>query len=855
MLCALLGALTLHAQSARWEPAGGKLTPGVISDIMLVVENCEPAGDPAPPKVPGLMLALRGSAQSISIVNFTKTVSRQYSFAARLEKKEAAEIPAFTLATDKGPLTVAAARFEPGDATVGNTKLSVEDISQSKFQFASDSVWAGEVFALTYRIDVLRRYYYQVASNPDWDPSPLVTEEWAKPEVAEARNKGDAVLSIQYRTRAYAREAGSFQFNAAQQLMNIRTANSGGFGFFGAQPDVQQLAVSSDQPRITVKPLPSPAPASFAGAVGQFKLLSRIVPAEVHAGEPVTWTLELSGTGNWPAVTALPQRSIPKSFEVVKPQARRVLTEGKLFEGSLTEDLVMIPRTPGNFTIPAMVLSYFDPKDGKYKTLSSEKVTIVVTAATATTPATTGTNGTGQGGSHAGQPQTAGLATPHAEPKTPGTIPAVPSAPAPIPGDPLSVDALAVEPLSEDNTRTLALLAPACIPVLWLLLASLRALARDPAAPRRRALSRLRKRLSGALPSGTPALTPFLKAWQKDTAAALGMNPAAPSLLPLCRALNPREAALLGTLWNEAEALLYGQAKALPSDWLSRAHSLVAGLSAPGFKPVTILRHLIPALVFAALLLNTPVAKAASAADNARETTSNQARALAAYSNSNYTEAVRLWSAEVALRPLDWGARHNLGIAQLQGGQPGAAMAQLGAAFLQNPTDERLRRDFRIACTQAGASPEVLGALSGEGPVPELSRLAPVRCWQLSLAVASLLVSLGLGVLLARAYGHRFPLQRTTAFTLLGAGLAGLLLAGVVLHHFGPAAESKAALVWQNTSLRSIPTEADAMQKTAALPTGTLVRVDKEFPGWRHVTLTNGDGGWIRTTDIVMLWK
>ena len=832
----------LQAQSVTWTPAGGKLPTGLISELALVFENCEPKGDPAPPKVPGLMLALRGSSQSISIVNFTKTATITFAFAARLEKKQAIEIPSFTVETDKGTLTVEAVKFEPGEAAIGQGNVSVEDIAQAKFLFPSDTVWAGEVFTLSYRLDVLRRYYHQIASNPEWDPAPLVTEEWGKPELAEGRSKNEALLNILYRTRGYARDPGAIQFNQAQQLVNIRTGSSGGFGIFASQPELQQLAVASDQPRMSVKPLPAPAPSSFAGAVGQYKLASRIVPKEAKVGEPLTWTLELSGTGNWPAITQLPARSVPKSFEIIQPQARRNLTEGKLFDGSLSEDLVMIPRNPGTYTIPPINFSYFDPKTGAYRTLSTESVKITVNAAPSSSLAN-GDNTSRSGETKQGGPSTDNTGAT-------GAFPGTPQAPAPIPGDPLDTQTLASRPLSEGALLILVLLPVACLPLIWLIFAVLRALDRDAATPRRAALARLRRLLAKA-PAGDQATRSLLREWQQECARVAGLASTAPALQGLSRSIPAAEAGQLAKLWQDADALLYGRSTSLPKDWLANARSLAARQTAPSFPMATILRHLLPLILVSTVLIQ--VATPAQAAEAMKARANDEA--ASAYSAGNYAEAARLWSLDLNAEPLRWPARHNLGLAYLQHNQSGAAMAELAAAFVQNPADERVRRNFRLACTQAGVSPEVIGELSGEGPLPFLVRQAPLRCWQYALPCASLLLALGLVVLVARAYKRRFPLQAVFAGTLLTTGTLLAILALSVLYRYGPVRSNASALVWQNTTLRSIPTEADATQKTSAITTGTLVLIDKEFLGWRHVTLTNGEGGWLRSGDLVMIWR
>ena len=111
------------------------------------------------------------------------------------------------------------------------------------------------------------------------------------------------------------------KLEAAQQVLNVQTGTST-FGLF-VQPRMEPISVTSDQPTIEVRPLP-PAPPDFGGAVGRFKLTSKVVPREAAIGEPITWTLELTGTGNWPDIAGLPAREVSKDFQVIQPKAKRV---------------------------------------------------------------------------------------------------------------------------------------------------------------------------------------------------------------------------------------------------------------------------------------------------------------------------------------------------------------------------------------------------------------------------------------------------------------------------------------------------------------------------------------------------
>jgi hypothetical protein len=62
-------------------------------------------------------------------------------------------------------------------------------------------------------------------------------------------------------------------------------------------------------------------------------------------------------------------------------------------------------------------------------------------------------------------------------------------------------------------------------------------------------------------------------------------------------------------------------------------------------------------------------------------------------------------------------------------------------------------------------------------------------------------------------------------------------------------------LVWRGTTLHSIPTEAETNQKTTALPAGSLGVIDRSFLGWVRLAFDNGQTGWVRQGELVLLWK
>jgi tetratricopeptide (TPR) repeat protein len=841
----------LRAQSIRWEPSSGTLAVGQVSELTLVCDDCEPKDTPAPPSVPGLTLEVRGRSQRISMVNFSVAKTLLYTFAARLDLRQSVEIPAFDVETDKGRLHVPAAHFDPGNATVGQSNVNLESVANSRFTLPGPTVWVGEVFPLTYTLSVVQRYYQGHSPAIDWSATPLAIEDWSQSQRLATTLNGETGIAIVTRTRAYAPAPGTVKLQPATQLLNLATGYSN-FGLFQS-PVLQQYSITSNQPELVVRPLPRPAPAAFNGAVGQFQLESKVVPERANVGEPITWTLVLSGTGNWPDLPGLPPRDVSKDFQVVQPQAKRTVAEGKIFDATLSEDVVLMPTRTGRYTLGPVAFTYFDPKSGSYKTLTTEKVTITVTDTSAPPAA-----------NEKSAPSAEAPTSPLSALRSPLSPP--PGPPAALPGDPLPGAASALTPFSLQSLLTLGLLSAVALPLsFWLFLALRRAWATDPMKPQREARRRLQATLE-ALSAQTPASPPsptirgLLLAWQRDTAVLWEIAHAAPSALALLgqtrnsklvprpqadsmTTRNPAQAEVWAQLWREADRALYGAQCVLPQDWGARAELALEAKPAKSFSPATLFlpRNLLPFFCLAVLFgLALPTLRADPIAD---------------YRKGDFAAAEKAWLAVIAKHPTDWRARHNLGLALIQQERPAEAAAQWTAAFVQHPDDPTIQRDFVLGCDKAGYTPAVLAVFAQSGPVQDLARLASPAEWQLGLVAAGLLVAAAFGLWLLVGYGRRARWLKPAAWSLLVLALLLTTAAAVSLHAYGPAADARAALAWRHSALRSIPTEADTTQKTTPLAAGSLAVVDKVFLGWVRLSFDNGQTGWVRQEEVVMLWQ
>lgn len=835
LLLALIAGTTLRAQTVRWDPPGGQLGYNQVSELALVFEECEPDGAPPVPDVDGLVFGRPSQSSETTMVNFK--VSRRFvlTFPVRPSKRSTITIPAFTLKTDKGALRVAAASYSVGDATVGNSGLSVTDISSAKLNVPKNTFWAGEVFPIAYELSVIKRYFHSPASAIDWQPAPLVVEDWSKPEPSETMLRGERRFLVTQTTRAYAKQPGTFTIKPAQQLVNLNVGTVG-FGLF-AQQSVEQRVLATDPLELTIKPLPA-APSDFSGAVGNFALVSKVVPTTPAVGEPVTWTLELNGVGNWPDISGLPQREVSSDFSVVQPKSKRTMKDNSLFEGTLAEDVVLVPTKPGTYTLGAVKFTYFDTASGTYKTITTEPVTLTVGPAAAA-PVASQPNGPVQ----FSLPSSANNTAPAL--KLPE--PVAPTPPENLPRDPIVETRRGFAPMSTERLVFLCLLSAVLCPLLvWLTLAALRSRAYDPQRRRREARAALagvldRMRTVGA---DSGARNAQLRLWQHHAAALWEIPHAAPGAPLVHDAIARRAKDAAGAwnaLWNEADRAQHSRDGALPPDWPLRAEGALQAVRVPSWPVFSLFapRHLLPFLFALVVAFAPTLARADAAAD---------------YRAARFTAAENTWRKAAAADPRDWPLRHNLGLALAQQDRWAEATAQWTAAFLLAPSDVGTRADLTLGLQRSGmAPPELVEFSRGEGRYA-LARAAAPGTWQLALVGAALLIAAALVLLLFKGYAKIGYWARPTALVVVILAIVLAAAATFSLHTYGQLANPDAVMVWRASTLRSLPTEADT-QKTSALSAGSIAVVDKTFLGWSRLNFATGQTGWARTEDLVALYR
>lgn len=147
--------------------------------------------------------------------------------------------------------------------------------------------------------------------------------------------------------------------------------------FFDNYQDIR-VPRKSKPIKIRVKDFPANKPAGFDGAVGKFKVTTTIDKDSVKANDAITMRVKISGNGNLKLIKPL-EFNFPADFEVYDPKTSQNLKNSEAgMTGSTTFEYLIIPRHGGEYEIPAVDFSFFDPKARIFRTRSTKKFAIKV---------------------------------------------------------------------------------------------------------------------------------------------------------------------------------------------------------------------------------------------------------------------------------------------------------------------------------------------------------------------------------------------------------------------------------------------------------------------------------------------
>lgn len=148
-------------------------------------------------------------------------------------------------------------------------------------------------------------------------------------------------------------------------------------GSFFDQYQNEKIIIKSNPVKLTVKPLPAQnRPATFNGLVGQFDISAKLSKQDLKQNDAANFEITINGNGNIRMIDE-PNINFPVNLDTFDPNIKdNINISNNGVSGEKSFDYLLIPRTGGEFTIPSVKFSYFDPDKGSYVNKSTESFTL-----------------------------------------------------------------------------------------------------------------------------------------------------------------------------------------------------------------------------------------------------------------------------------------------------------------------------------------------------------------------------------------------------------------------------------------------------------------------------------------------
>ena len=338
----------------------------------------------------------QGRSTSIQIINGKRTKSSQFTYTYILTPRKTGtfQIPAATVtvkgntySTRPASITVvsqgasAQTGQEPSSAGQSATDISDDNLFL-KLTFSKRDVVVGEPIVATLKL-------YQRVNIAGFEDArfPSFNGFWNQ-EIESPSNiefHRESLNDRIYNTallRKYIlipQQAGKLVIDPAELvcLVNVRTVSSGSVSIFDEFFDEYRTVrkrVSTPSYTINVSALPSGAPASFKGGVGQFSIFASLSKDSLRTHDAASLIVRITGKGNV-SLLEEPDVVFPPDFEVYDTKVSESIDKASGgISGSKTYEFPFIPRSAGDFAIAPVKYSYYDINAGKYVTMETDMI-------------------------------------------------------------------------------------------------------------------------------------------------------------------------------------------------------------------------------------------------------------------------------------------------------------------------------------------------------------------------------------------------------------------------------------------------------------------------------------------------
>lgn len=319
------------------------------------------------PKIAGLhILGGPTTSQNSSWVNGVSSSELTYTFTYRVQSIKDIAIPpmsitagqvvlkskGFTLKVSKENATKPSTQSKEGLGDLACViEVSNRDVVIGEPLVASFKIYkkASNLDVREYVIPEMLGFWKEAVDQPDpnWEPQVIRGQRY---NVANLRT---VVL--------FPQQTGKLTLTGFELTGYMRTS------FFNGR----NVEAKAKPVTIQVRPLPDPVPSNYIGAFKRLDAKVKVSATEAITNEAITVEIIYNGQGNLKFIQE-PILQWPRDFEVFDPEVKdRINVSANGQAGSRTFRYVVIPRSPGIYTIPTLNANWYHTKTKKYVSLNA----------------------------------------------------------------------------------------------------------------------------------------------------------------------------------------------------------------------------------------------------------------------------------------------------------------------------------------------------------------------------------------------------------------------------------------------------------------------------------------------------
>ncbi len=347
----------------------------------------------------------QSSSSSVQIINGNITQTHSYTYTYVLE------------ATNEGSFTIGSATVKYNNreytsnpvsisVTEGQARQSQQQRPAQQHRQQDQAISQDDIFIRAYasnnspflgeQVIVNYRIYTRVnVAQYSFEKIPGFQGFWAEElGVSDRQARSKVIDGVQYRvadirkTAVFPQRSGELtieplELECVVQIPSRRRRGSMIDEFFGGsffgQYDSKNIVIKSNPVKLNVRPLPTQnRPAAFTGLVGDFDINATLSPEELNVNDASNLVVTITGRGNMRMVEK-PKLQLPKNMDAFDPNiSDNIRKTSSGISGSREFDYLLIPRTGGEYKIPAIRFAYFNPEKERYITKETQEFNIKV---------------------------------------------------------------------------------------------------------------------------------------------------------------------------------------------------------------------------------------------------------------------------------------------------------------------------------------------------------------------------------------------------------------------------------------------------------------------------------------------